>query len=243
MFLTLVLTVVFVAQPIAAFQTSYSQRAPLLRPNSLEDCIRLATNQLARWKEVYGVCYTLFLKGNRHGDQNQRISTNSWQSSSSGGLSPGFSQNNQAANSDDYVMTSNAQFRDATTQMTSLFAQKRKSEVEREDTVYDPVALKRDDNNEHDNNNNNIDNTSEEREAEDRMENNEMRRRRSSDDLDRDNYWNNVWRNALYRNRRQHSLSINSALVSLADMLVAKDATRERERQRAFHQQLLSLGR
>ena len=50
-------------------------------------------------------------------------------------------------------------------------------------------------------------------------------------------------RAAIFRARRQHSLSINSALVSLADMLMAKDYSREQARQRAFRQQLLGLGR
>ncbi|KAL8563276.1 hypothetical protein ACOMHN_058774 [Nucella lapillus] len=45
------------------------------------------------------------------------------------------------------------------------------------------------------------------------------------------------------RTRRQHSLSINSALVSLADMLIAKDYNRKQARQKDFRQQLLGLGR
>ena len=55
--------------------------------------------------------------------------------------------------------------------------------------------------------------------------------------------WQNIVRRTVLRSRRQHSLSINSALVSLADMLKAKDLNSGNARQRAFRQQLLGIGR
>ncbi|XP_076456559.1 uncharacterized protein LOC143290890 [Babylonia areolata] len=50
-------------------------------------------------------------------------------------------------------------------------------------------------------------------------------------------------REDVMRTRRQHSLSLNSALVSIADMLLAKDYNRKQARQKDFRQQLLGLGR
>ncbi|KAK7502945.1 hypothetical protein BaRGS_00005894 [Batillaria attramentaria] len=57
--------------------------------------------------------------------------------------------------------------------------------------------------------------------------------------------WMSVFRRALLqvRKRRRHSLSINRALVSLADMLLSHDYGHSRSRQTAFRQHLSSIGR
>lgn len=55
--------------------------------------------------------------------------------------------------------------------------------------------------------------------------------------------WPTNFRRVLQNINKRHTFSINSALVSLADMLVAARYNQDREKQRAFQRYLIGLGR
>ena len=208
MWLPLILSLILALPPIMGFKTSFGQHPGLFRPSSLDECVHLATSQLARWKQVYGVCISMFLSKARH---------------------PQGPATDLANAVNGVVVNTDARYRelsDINTGVTSVYAHKRSDEEIQADDVPDHGE---------------------------RFQEGFFNQTDDDDNGDQKRWqqkegggheaWLSVFRRAILRTRRQHSLSINSALVSLADMLMANDYNRERARQRAFRQQLLGIGR
>ena len=207
----LVLSLTLALPPIMGLKTSLHQHHGLFRPSSLDDCVHLATSQLARWKQVYGVCISMFRNKGRN--------------------PPGPPSVGLANPDNSIVLNTDARYRevsDINTGVTSVYTHKRSDDgiqavdaPDNADHFQEGMLTQTDDD----------DDKSEEK------------RWQTKEPGDGHQAWLSVFRRAILRTRRQHSLSINSALVSLADMLMANDYNRERARQRAFRQQLLGIGR
>ncbi|XP_070209337.1 uncharacterized protein [Littorina saxatilis] len=208
MWLPLILCLLAALPPIACFQTHLGQPSRQYSPSSLDDCMDLATNQLARWKQVYGVCIAMFLSKTRPPSH------------------PPFGSQSNALKG--VVMSTDAQYSghsDINIGVTPVYEHERSDGgmmKRAEETIGNGEAFQ----------------------AEFSNDNKGEDRPQMGNSRDDGQAWLSVMRRAVrLRTRRQHSLSINSALVSLADMLVAQDYGRERARQNAFRKQLMGLGR
>ena len=223
MWLPLVLSLVLALPPITGLDTSFAPPPRLFPPSSLDECLHQAANQPARWRQVYGgACLSAFLTKAR----------NSPEPASAAGLG--------------VVVATGARYRelkDIQAGVTAVYTTHKRSGggVQgggdganssgggRFGEGVSGLAEDEEDDRGDDGSGRRTTTTTKKKKKEKRKSGGQA--------------WLSVFRRAVMRTRRQHSLSINSALVSLADMLMTNDYNRERARQRAFRQQLLGIGR
>ncbi|KAL8579714.1 hypothetical protein ACOMHN_034790 [Nucella lapillus] len=180
----LIFSLLIIYQPITCFQVNFDPQPELSWPFSLDDCQELAANQPARWKETFKFCMTLFF--NKPSD----LPDSSDQSNPLRGV----------------PMTTDAQFRgieDIRAGVIPLMALKRfdqdfASADGDDDDVDDTFFIKKPIN---DNDDDDDDDDGDDFGVKGLWQKSYRRKK-----------WPSVISRAVLRTRRQHSLSINSAL-------------------------------